>query len=115
MAIVVSGLVPSRDILSGLYQHYKGGYYLVLGLAHHSETMETMVVYVPLYVREGPRMAVRPVEMFFGVVEEVCPRSFGFHHKTQKQADQYWCFDCERVYEPSVKRFVYIGSEVEEG
>ena len=57
------------DILAGVYQHYKGQYYLVLGLAHHSETEESMVVYVPLYVREGPRMAVRPAEMFFETVE----------------------------------------------
>lgn len=59
----------SRDILCGVYQHYKGEYYLVLGLAAHSETQEQFVVYVPLYAREGPRMFVRPVEMFFEKVE----------------------------------------------
>jgi hypothetical protein len=58
------------DVRAGVYRHYRGEYYLVLGLAHHSETMETFVVYVPLYVREGPRMAVRPAKMFFGRVEE---------------------------------------------
>ncbi len=58
-----------RDILAGVYQHYKGQYYLLLGLAHHSETGEQLIVYVPLYTREGPRMAVRPADMFFEEVE----------------------------------------------
>ena len=58
-----------QDILSGVYRHYKGEYYLVLGLARHSETDEKFVVYVPLYTREGPRMSVRPVAMFFEEVE----------------------------------------------
>ena len=58
-----------KDILAGVYQHYKGQYYLVLGLAHHSETEEKLVVYIPLYVRKGPRMSVRPLEMFFEEVE----------------------------------------------
>lgn len=57
------------DILAGIYQHYKGEYYLLLGLAHHSETEEEFIVYVPLYVREGPRMAIRPKDMFFEEVE----------------------------------------------
>ena len=54
-----------KNIPSGVYKHYKGKYYLVLGLAHHSETMEKFIVYVPLYVMEGPRMCIRPAEMFF--------------------------------------------------
>lgn len=59
----------SRDILAGVYRHYKGEYYLLLGLAHHSETEEEFIVYIPLYTREGPRMAVRPRGMFFEEVE----------------------------------------------
>lgn len=58
-----------RDIFAGVYQHYKGLYYLVLGLAHHSEREEKLVIYVPLYSQEGPRLAARPVEMFFEEVE----------------------------------------------
>lgn len=58
-----------NDILAGVYQHYKGEYYLVLGLGRHSETDEKFVVYVPLYVREGPRIALRPAELFFDEVE----------------------------------------------
>jgi hypothetical protein len=46
---------------TGIYQHYKGGYYLVLGVAEHTETKEEVVVYVSLdAARQGPRMRVRP-------------------------------------------------------
>lgn len=58
-----------QDIKAGVYRHFKGGFYLVLGLARHSETEEKFVVYVPFGPRKGPRMTVRPVEMFFGEVE----------------------------------------------
>lgn len=46
----------------GLYQHYKGGLYLVLGVAEHSETHEICVVYVSLdSTLPGPRLRVRPL------------------------------------------------------
>lgn len=39
-----------REIKSGKqYQHFKGNTYLVLHLAHHSETMEPLVVYQAIY------------------------------------------------------------------
>lgn len=56
----------------GVYEHYKGKRYLVLGVARHTETGELMAVYVPLYElpgNEGVQMAVRPLEMFEGQVE----------------------------------------------
>ncbi len=46
----------------GIYQHYKGKRYEVLGVAKHSETLEEMVVYQALY--EGRGIWVRPLKMF---------------------------------------------------
>lgn len=51
----------------GLYRHYKGQYYLVLGIARHSETEEEMVVYRPDYGERG--LWVRPRTMFEELVE----------------------------------------------
>lgn len=76
-----------KEVKAGVYQHYKGKFYLVLGLARHTETEELLVVYVPLYVREGARISVRPFDMFFEDVE----------HNGTKQP-----------------RFTYIGSEMPE-
>lgn len=36
-------------ITKGIYKHYKGKEYEVIGIALHSETLEAMVVYKPLY------------------------------------------------------------------
>ena len=49
-------------IALGLYRHYKGKHYSVLGFARHSETGEQMVLYVPLYGEGG--YWVRPLTMF---------------------------------------------------
>lgn len=74
----------------GVYEHYKGKRYLVLGVARHTETGELMAVYVPLYElpgNEGVQMSVRPLEMFEGQVEvnsELRPR-FRF---TGEEADR---------------------------
>jgi hypothetical protein len=61
----------------GVYQHYKGNKYLVLGVAMHSETLEKLVVYVTLYDNELAHLWVRPLTMFAGdvvVAGEVRPR-----------------------------------------
>ena len=47
----------------GRYRHYKGGEYEVVGSARHSETLEPLVVYRPLYGANG--LWVRPHAMFF--------------------------------------------------
>lgn len=46
----------------GRYRHYKGREYRVLGIARHSETLEPLVVYQPLYGERG--LWVRPAAMF---------------------------------------------------
>ena len=60
------------EIKPGKYRHFKGNYYEVIGVAHHSETMEEMVVYRALYGEHG--LWVRPASMW----EEVVDRD-GYH------------------------------------
>ncbi len=50
----------------GLYRHYKGGEYRVVGIARHSETLEPLVVYEALYGGRG--LWVRPAAMFVETV-----------------------------------------------
>jgi len=47
---------------SGLYRHYKGMLYEVIGTARHSETLEPLTVYRALYGQHG--LWVRPTAMF---------------------------------------------------
>ncbi len=51
----------------GRYRHYKGGEYEVIGVVRHSESLEPMVLYRPLYGNTG--MWVRPFAMFMEHVE----------------------------------------------
>jgi hypothetical protein len=50
------------DTPPGLYRHYKGGQYRVLGTVRHSETLEPMTLYQALYGQQG--LWVRPAAMF---------------------------------------------------
>ena len=55
-----------NELPPGRYQHYKGNFYEVLGVARHSETEEELVVYRPLYGDHG--LWVRPKAMFCDMV-----------------------------------------------
>ena len=55
------------DIQPGIYRHFKGNRYEVIGMANHSETMEPMVVYQALYGEMG--LWVRPADMWNETVE----------------------------------------------
>lgn len=48
----------------GLYKHYKGNIYEVIGVAKHSETLEELVVYKATYQKDGENLWVRPKTMF---------------------------------------------------
>lgn len=75
-----------EEIRCGKYRHFKGNEYEVIGVAHHSETMEEMVVYRALYGEGG--LWVRPASMWNETVE--------------RDGKQY-------------QRFTYIGDEANEG
>ena len=63
----MSDLPPLPALAPGRYRHYKGRDYDVVGVARHSETLEAVVVYRPLY-GEGA-LWVRPYAMFVETVE----------------------------------------------
>jgi hypothetical protein len=50
----------------GLYRHYKGGEYEVIGTVRHSETLEPLTLYRALYGEQG--LWVRPAAMFNEIV-----------------------------------------------
>jgi hypothetical protein len=63
----VSDLPALPAIALGRYRHYKGGEYEVIGVVRHSESLEPMVLYRPLYNASGTW--VRPFGMFLEPVE----------------------------------------------
>ncbi len=59
-------LEPLPHAALGRYRHYKGGEYQLLGVVRHSETLQPLVLYRPLYNCSGDW--VRPYAMFFETV-----------------------------------------------
>lgn len=59
-------LLDESSLPPGIYRHYKGKDYEVIGLARHSETREALVVYRALYGEMG--LWVRPLSMFLETV-----------------------------------------------
>ena len=60
------------EVKLGRYRHCRGNEYEVLGVGHHSETLEELVFYRALYddPKYGPRhLWVRPKKMFMETVE----------------------------------------------
>lgn len=51
----------------GIYRHFKGSLYEVIGVAKHSENGENMVVYRSLNTGD---MYVRPIDMFTSDVDK---------------------------------------------
>lgn len=59
--------IAMSEIKLGIYRHFKGNLYEVTGFATHSETLEKMVIYKPLYGKGDTW--VRPIEMWNETVE----------------------------------------------
>ncbi|UUZ69191.1 DUF1653 domain-containing protein [Polaromonas sp. P2-4] len=55
-------LPPLIEVPPGLYRHYKGMLYEVVGTVRHSESLEPMTLYRALYGDKG--LWVRPAAMF---------------------------------------------------
>ena len=55
-------LPPLIETPPGLYRHYKGMLYEVVGTVRHSESLEPMTLYRALYGEKG--LWVRPAVMF---------------------------------------------------
>ena len=68
--------VPSLE--TGIYQHYKGNKYNVLGVGRHTEIDEYFVVYSAVdHKPDTPLIWLRPYEMFMETVEvdgKIIPR-----------------------------------------
>jgi hypothetical protein len=56
-----------NPIMLGVYKHYKGNKYEVIGFANHSETLEIMVIYKALY--GAKETWVRPLSMWEDLIE----------------------------------------------
>jgi hypothetical protein len=56
----------AQSIKLGIYKHYKGGMYKVLGIGRHTEENQELVIYQSLETND---IWIRPVEMFFEIVK----------------------------------------------
>ena len=66
--------MPEREpiLRAGVYRHYKGDHYLVIGVARDDsfeENERLLVIYSRLYRRRGVPLCVRSVDEFCGTVE----------------------------------------------
>jgi hypothetical protein len=73
--------------MMGYFRHFRGGVYVAIGLARHSETEEELVVYFP-YSCPG-ELWVRPLAMFIEEVDHEGVRQPRFERIEEGMAHVY--------------------------
>ena len=68
-------MIDMEKIKPGVYRHFKGGIYEVVGVGRHSESLEDMVIYRN---RESGEFWVRPASMWNETVEFQGEKVFRF-------------------------------------
>ena len=71
--------------INGIYKHFKGNYYLVVGVANDSETKEKYVIYRALYGDNS--LWIRPLSMFLSKVD----------HQKYKDVTQEYRFELQDI------------------
>ncbi len=95
---------PTDDVRPGLWRHYKGGLYTVLGTVTHHETRKPMVLYIS-HTYGGAN--VRPVRGWEGDFEcdsGCCQDMDGWLDPVLVRASM-----SANVPDETVTRFVYVG------
>jgi hypothetical protein len=62
----------NEKIRPGIYRHYKGKEYEILGVGHHSETLDPLVIYRALYDTKefgNNSLWARPLDLFLEEVD----------------------------------------------
>lgn len=71
--------------INRVYRHFKGDYYLIEGVAKHSEDKSEMVIYRKLY--DDGSLWVRPLDMFLSEVD----------HKKYPHVKQKYRFELQKI------------------
>ncbi|MGN1015522.1 MAG: DUF1653 domain-containing protein [Faecousia sp.] len=74
------------ELKPGIYRHFKGNRYELIGVAKHSETLEPMVVYRALYAERG--LWVRPAAMWTETVDRDGYRGPRFAYVGEAENDE---------------------------
>jgi hypothetical protein len=72
----VSDVLEIPKLEPGIYEHYKGNRYKVVGVGIDTETEQPVVIYQPIYSSDVS-FWVRPYDMFVGTVDvggKIIPR-----------------------------------------